>query len=278
LQTFFAPVANTPLGERQQTLRRAIQGAYERQGITSDTDAHHNPSPTVSDVIDVLEQFKDRPREVEYATSGEQESVKSDAQSLLIDLRPSFRPDGDLSNLAKPTEFDLTDETIYIDLHQEEGARGRTETSLMMQVLFNAVYERAKQSDKRVVFAIDEAHYLMNDSTSLDFLETAVRHSRHYDISLQFITQTGGEFTLTPEARTIANLCSMAAIHRVDEAAEQLADWFGLSDRQIEWVRSAKAGNEEDGYSEALLNVDEEGWFPIRIRASEYEVEVIDAN
>jgi len=45
----------------------------------------------------------------------------------------------------------------------------------------------------------------MADATSLGFLETVVRHSRHYDISLQFVTQTGGEFTLTPEAKTIAD-------------------------------------------------------------------------
>jgi len=82
----------------------------------------------------------------------------------------------------------------------------------MIQVLFNAVYERAKGTEKTVVFAFDEAHYLMNHATSLEFLETAVRHSRHYDLSLQFIKQTGGEFTLTPEARTIANLCSITII------------------------------------------------------------------
>jgi len=131
-----------------------------------------------------------------------------------------------------------------------------------MQVVFNAVYERAKATEKKVVFVIDEAHYLMADATSLGFLETAVRHSRHYDISLQFVTQTGGEFTLTPEAKTIADLCSIVQIHRVAEEAEKLATWFGLSERETNWVRTAKAGNEEDGYSEALLGIDEEGWFP----------------
>lgn len=274
-ETFFANVANSPLGDRKQTLRRAVQRAYERQGITQDPTTHDQPSPTITDIIEVLEAILESPGDFGYTTPGEQEQVQSDAQSLLIDLRPSFREGGDLANLAQPTEFDLTDDVIYLDLHQEEGARGRTETSLMMQVLFNAVYERAKQTDKRVVFAIDEAHYLLNDSTSLDFLETAVRHSRHYDISLQFVTQTGGEFTLTPEAKTIANLCSMTVIHRVDEAADQLADWFGLSDRQVDWVQSAKAGNDDDGYSEALLGVDEEGWFPMRIRASEYEADLL---
>ncbi|AAV46024.1 transfer complex protein [Haloarcula marismortui ATCC 43049] len=274
-ETFFEQVAGNPLGDRKQTLRRCVQETYEQQGITRDPATHDQPSPTVRDVIDVLEQLLDDPAAFGYVTAGEQENVRTDAESLLIDLRPSFREGGDLANLAEPTELDIASDVVYLDLHQEEGTRGRSETSLMMQVLFNAVYERAKQTDKRVVFAIDEAHYLMNDATSLDFLETAVRHSRHYDISLQFITQTGGEFALTPEARTIANLCSMTVIHRVDEAAQQLAEWFGLSDREVDWVQSAKAGNGADGYSEALLGVDEEGWFPIRVRASEYEVEVI---
>ncbi|MFD1588115.1 VirB4 family type IV secretion system protein [Halorientalis brevis] len=274
-ETFFTHVASNPLGERKQTLRRAVQEAYERRGLTRDPSTHDRDSPTVRDVIAVLEDMLDDPTAFGYPTPGEQERVRSDAQSLLTDLRPSFREDGDLANLARETEFDLDAPVIYLDLHQEEGARGRTETSLMMSVLFNAVYERAKQTDKRVLFAIDEAHYLMNDATSLEFLEMAVRHSRHYDLSIQFITQTGGEFTLTPEARTIANLCSMTLLHRVNEEAEKVAEWFGLSEREVNWVRTAKAGNDDDNYSEALLGIDEEGWFPLRVRASEFEAEVL---
>ncbi|MFC6863072.1 VirB4 family type IV secretion system protein [Halomicroarcula sp. GCM10025817] len=275
-ETFFGHVANNPLAGRKQTLRRAVQEAYECMGITRDPSTHSNPSPTVRNVIDVLEELLEQPASFGYATPGEQSSVQDDAQSLLKDLRPSFREGGDLANLARPTEFDLDSSVVYLDLHQEEGARGRSETSLMMQVLFNAVYERAKQTEKRVIFAIDEAHYLMADATSLDFLETAVRHSRHYDLSLHFITQTGGEFALTPEARTIASLCSMTLIHRVNEEAEKLAEWFDLSEREVNWVRTAKAGNSEDGYSEALLGIDEEGWFPLRVRASGFEAKAID--
>ncbi|NHN48018.1 transfer complex protein [Halostella sp. JP-L12] len=275
-ETFFDHVANNPLGDRKQTLRRAVQVAYERQGITRAPSTHDRESPTVRTVISVLEALLDDPGEFGYVTDGERESVRTDAQSLLTDLRPSFRDGGDLENLAQPTELNLDSKVLYLDLHQEEGTRGRSETSLMMQVIFNAVYERAKQTDKKVVFAIDEAHYLMGDSTSLEFLETAVRHSRHYDLSLHFITQTGGEFALTPEAQTIANLCSMTIIHRVKEEAEKLSEWFGLSEREVNWVQTAKAGNEDDGYSETLLGVDGEGWFPLRVRASEYEVEQID--
>ncbi|WP_313696134.1 VirB4 family type IV secretion system protein [Halorarum halobium] len=274
--TFFEHVADHPLGERNQTLRRAVQETYEKRGITRDPETHTRDSPTIHDVITVLEEMVEDPEEYGYVTEGEQEAVQSDAQSLLKDLRPSFREGGELENLARPSEFDLDSKVIYLDLHQEEGTRGRAETSLMMQVLFNSVYERVKQTDKRVVFCIDEAHYLMNDAVSLDFLETAVRHSRHFDLSLEFITQTGGEFALTPEARTIANLCSLTVLHRVNEEKEKIAKWFDLSERQVNWVTSAKAGEDEDGYSEALVGIDQEGWFPLRIRASDYEAHVID--
>jgi len=274
--TFFEHVADHPLGERSQTLRRATQEAYRRQGITRDPSTHSKQSPTIRDVISVLESFADEPGEFGYSTEGEKQAVREDAESLLKDLRPSFREEGALANLAQPTEFDLDSKVIYLDLHQEEGAQGRAETSLMMQVLFNSVYERVKQTEKKVVFTIDEAHYLMNDASSLDFLETAVRHSRHFDLSLEFVTQTGGEFALTPETRTIANLCSITVLHRVNEEGEKIAEWFDLNDRQVNYVTSAKAGEDEDGYSEALVGIDQEGWFPLRIRASDHEAAVID--
>lgn len=276
-KTFFTHVASNPLGDRTQTLRRAVQETYEQAGITHDPATHGKESPTITDLLRVLESMLDDPDAFGYTNEGVQERVREDAEALLTDLQPSFREDGDFANLAQPTEFDLDSPVVYLDLHQEEGVRGQAETSLMMQVLFNAVYERAKGTDKRVVFVIDEAHYLLHDSTSLGFLETAVRHSRHYDLSLHFITQTGGEFALTPEAKTIASLCSMTLIHRVDEEADKLAEWFGLSEREVNWVRTAKAGNDEDGFSEALLGIDEEGWFPLRVRASPYERQVLDS-
>jgi len=39
-ETFFAGVADSPLGQRKQTLRRAVQDAYEQQGITRDPPIH----------------------------------------------------------------------------------------------------------------------------------------------------------------------------------------------------------------------------------------------
>ena len=79
-----------------------------------------------------------------------------------------------------------------------------------------------------------------------------------------------------PETRTIANLCSITVLHRVNEEGEKIAEWFDLNDRQVNYVTSAKAGEDEDGYSEAFVGIDQEGWFPLRIRASDHEAAVID--
>lgn len=46
---------------------------------------------------------------------------------------------------------------------------------------------------------------------------------------------------------------------------------------KINCVRIAKAGNDDEGYPEALLDIDEEGWFPLGVRASGFEVGVVDA-
>ena len=73
----------------------------------------------------------------------------------------------------------------------------------------------------------------------------------------------------------LANLCSITIIHRVKEETEKLGGWFGQSEREVNWVRTAKAGNDKDGYSEALMSIDEEGRFPLRVRASDFEAEVV---
>ncbi|MDX1747408.1 MAG: transfer complex protein, partial [Halobacteriales archaeon] len=130
-ETFFSQIAGDPLGARKQTLRRAVQESYERAGITRDPATHHSPSPTILDVIEILEAMLDDAAAFGYRSEREQQSVVEDAVSLLKELRPSFRANGDLENLARPTEFEFDANVLYLDLNQEEGRRGRSDTSLM---------------------------------------------------------------------------------------------------------------------------------------------------
>ncbi|MFC7166094.1 hypothetical protein [Halospeciosus flavus] len=139
------------------------------------------------------------------------------ATELLGQLRPFV--DGHYTNLAQKTDFDFRDEdVIYLDLSQQEGSGG--DSGLMMQLLFSLVYERAKETPKNVVFVVDEARYLLREAKSLEFLGQRIRHSRHFDTSIRFLTQNVRDFFSHEEAESIINNSAMTVLHRTEEIDE----------------------------------------------------------
>ncbi|WP_256335773.1 VirB4 family type IV secretion system protein [Halopenitus persicus] len=273
LTNFFA-LRGIPLDDRRTTLELGLREAYKRNGITEDISTHSNPSPTIRDIMDVFEELVDAPEKHIVRTDEESAKLQSDATWLLDQLRP-FDEGGRFSNLGKTSEFSIRDEdVIYLDLAQQEGSVDSS-TSLTMQLLISLVYERAKETDKEVVFVIDEARYIMQDATNLSFLETAFRHHRHHDLSIRLVTQTIDEFFEHPESEAILDQCSVKQFHRTDGMDEQWADEFGLNHAQMRYVQDAVPGNEETGFSEALVGVDGQ-WRGIRVEAMPAEKQVID--
>ncbi|MFP4074820.1 MAG: VirB4 family type IV secretion system protein, partial [Actinomycetota bacterium] len=276
IQAFFAMEGMSLTGKRG-VLSVAIKEAYRRQGITPDPTTHHNESPTFRDVLDVLDEISKHPAEYVGGEPDTVPDIEADlwlkrAGQLRMDMAP-FREGGEYANLARETEIDLTgSDVLYLDMQQIEG---KQKTGLMLQLVLRAVYERAKQTDKKVIFAIDEAHYLMQNEASLSFLERATRHARHYDLSRQLITQTVDEFfsradsdELAQKTKAIADNCVLKIFHQVEGLTDANADeWLDLSPPEAEFIRSAKPGSDEYGYSQALIEVGEEGRFPINVHA-----------
>jgi len=256
LTNFFA-LRGISLGDRRTTLELALKRAYKRQGITDDISTHSNPSPTIRDMMDVFEDMVDDPEEFVVRSDEEAGKIKEDATWLLDQLRP-FEDDGRHANLGQESDFDIRDEkVIYLDLAQQEGSVDSS-TALTMQLLISLVYERAKVSEKEVVFYIDEARYIMQDAASLAFLETVFRHHRHHDLSIRLVTQTVDEFFEHAESEAILDQCAVKQFHRLDGMDKAWADEFGLNYAQMRFVQDAVPGNEDAGFSEALVGVDGE--------------------
>ncbi|WP_338906470.1 VirB4 family type IV secretion system protein [Salinibaculum marinum] len=273
LTNFFA-LRGISLGDRRTTLELGLKRAYKRQGITDDISTHSNPSPTIRDMMDVFEDMVDDPEEFVVRSDEEAGKIKEDATWLLDQLRP-FEDDGRHANLGQESDFDIRDEkVIYLDLAQQEGSVDSS-TALTMQLLISLVYERAKVSDKEVVFYIDEARYIMQDAASLAFLETVFRHHRHHDLSIRLVTQTVDEFFEHAESEAILDQCAVKQFHRLDGMDEEWADEFGLNYAQMRFVQDAVPGNEDAGFSEALVGVDGE-WRGIQVKAMPKEKQVID--
>ncbi|MFC6862631.1 VirB4 family type IV secretion system protein [Halomicroarcula sp. GCM10025817] len=273
LTNFFA-LRGISLGDRRTTLELGLKRAYKRNGITDDISTHDNPNPTIRDMMDVFEDMVDEPEEFVVRSDEEAGKIKEDATWLLDQLRP-FEDDGRHANLGQASDFDIRDEkVIYLDLAQQEGSVDSS-TALTMQLLISLVYERAKVSEKEVVFYIDEARYIMQDAASLAFLETVFRHHRHHDLSIRLVTQTVDEFFEHAESEAILDQCAVKQFHRLDGMDEEWADEFGLNYAQMRFVQDAVPGNEDAGFSEALVGVDGE-WRGIQVKAMPKEKQVID--
>ncbi|MFC7131417.1 VirB4 family type IV secretion system protein [Haloferax chudinovii] len=273
LTNFFA-LRGISLGDRRTTLELGLRQAYERHGITDDITTHGNPSPTIRDMLDVFEEMVDNPESFVVRSDAEAEKLSDDATWLIDQLRP-FEDAGRYANLGKESEFDIRDEkVIYLDLAQQEGSVDSS-TALTMQLLISLVYERAKETDKEVVFVIDEAQYIMQDAASLAFLETVFRHHRHHDLSIRLVTQTVDEFFEHAESEAILDQCAVKQFHRLDGMDAEWADEFGLNHAQMRYVQDAVPGNEDASFSEALVGVDGE-WRGIRVEAMPKEKQVID--
>ncbi|USZ71426.1 VirB4 family type IV secretion system protein [Natronosalvus halobius] len=273
LSNYFA-LRGISLDDRRTTLETALERAYTRKEITDDIATHRNESPTMRDVLDILEEMVENPAEYVVRTSAEAGKIGSDATWLIDQLRP-FSQDGRYENLGRETEFDIRDEkVIYLDLAQQEGSLGGS-TSLVMQLLISLVYERAKETEKEVVFVIDEARYIMQDAASLEYLEVVFRHHRHHNLSIRLLTQTVDEFFQHPESEAIIDQCAIKQFHHLDGMDHEWAEEFGLNSAQMRFVQEAVPGNDRTGYSEALVGVDGE-WRGIEVRAMENEATVID--
>jgi hypothetical protein len=265
----FAHREGIDLGPERMTLTTAITEAYARKGITPDLDTHSNPSPTLVDVLDVLEEMATKPEEFIVRIESEAEEIAANATELINYFRPFT--DGQYQNLAEPSEFDLRDEdVVYLDLSQQE--KRQSGGGLMMQLVFSLVYERAKETADNVVFIIDEARFLMRNAANLEFLGQRVRHSRHYDTSIRFITQEVNDFFDHEEAEAIINNSFVKMLHRTQEIG-QWADAFGLNSQQVGFVKNASTGT--NGYSEALAEIDGT-WYPIQLFSTPAEHAVVD--
>lgn len=265
------------LGDSRDILGLAIEDTYSRKGITKDPETHSKESPTISLLIKVLRDMEENPEdyaEVENPNESELVNQIQDHASRLVLALGEFAEGGQYENLAQKSDLDLqSEDVVYFNLSQQEGTGG---LGLMMHLLLSEVYEQAKQRKEKVMFCIDEAHYIMSDAKSLDFLEQAVRHSRHYDMGINFITQTLEEFFAHEQSEAIAQQCSMRRLHRIESGlTEEIMDTLNLNQSHVSFIQDAEPGSPETGYSEALFGVDEYGYVPIRIYPSDFELETI---
>ncbi|WP_254533959.1 VirB4 family type IV secretion system protein [Natrinema gelatinilyticum] len=278
----FLDARDIDLGAETGVLSYVIDEVYRQAGIVEDDVSTHTPanSPTMQDVHRILCGIAENPDEHNIADSASaRERAARYADELAIAFQP-FREGGAYENLSHRSEIDILEgdnKVVYIDLGQIEGsASGIDRQTFLMQLLLSTIYQQAKNTDRNVELAIDEAHYLFEDQANLDFLETAFRHQRHAGLRMVLLSQTAQEFYETDQAEKIIGMCPIKVFHKLPDLDDGTADKIGLTEEQRRYVRSADAGKEDLGYSQSLVRVEEHGTYPLHVIADEFETRVIE--
>lgn len=276
VKTYYQNEEGLSLGRKQGVWRRAISTAYDRAGYHERDGAvtFGEEPPTLQDVFEILREMVDSPENFVDEALDEDADTIGDWKQRAIDIInndiQAFDEGEIYHNLTKPTDISLEgSDVVYLDLQRYNSDENR---GLMMQLLVSQIYEQTKTSDRKTMFAIDESHYMTRHSSDLAFLKQAVRHSRHYDLSVIFSTQTISEFLATTEdggltdtSEVILDNMSIQIYQYLKEMDRGLGDELGLTSSEVDYVRDAASGKEGQGYSEALLRVDEKGSYPIRV-------------
>ncbi|KDE56794.1 conjugal transfer protein [Halostagnicola sp. A56] len=278
----FLEARDIELGTETGVLSYVIDEAYRQAGIVEDNVLTHTSenSPTMQDVHRILCDIAENPDAHNIAESeSARERAAQYADELAIAFQP-FREGGSYENLSHHSEIDILEgdnKVVYIDLGQIEGsASGIDRQTFLMQLLLSTIYQQAKNTQRNVELAIDEAHYLFDDQANLDFLETAFRHQRHAGLRMVLLSQTAQEFYETEQAEKIIGMCPIKVFHKLPELDDSTADKIGLTREQRQYVRGADAGKEDLGYSQALVRVEEHGTYPLHVVADDFEKRVID--
>lgn len=274
IQNYVGQQPGLTFGDESQLLRSLILEAYNRNGITRDVYTHDKESPTLTDVLELAQEAKEEPKRWARGPQNPAE-IKEQAAQIGNILR-EFSEGGQYEHLSKQSEEDPfgDSDVIYLDLSQQE-ASGGGGTGVMGQLMFSLAYEKCKQYPGPAIYIIDEARFLFREAETLEYLAQRVRHSRHYNTSIRFITQEMDDFFEFPQAEGIVNNSSFKVIHQAPDV-ETWGDRFDLKQLHMDYVKNAATGTEHP-FSQALVQFPEKDqWYPIDIRLGENMLAIAD--
>lgn len=292
MKTHFQNNRSLDKGE-EGVLRRAIRFAYLSKGITRNPRTHANESPTIQDVIDILGEMAQEKRPTEFLdlddsldsqvdlikeeSDRNRERVAGFAHNVLLGLE-EFKKGGQWAMLNGHTTVDLNNRVVQFDLHNQVDETASGDDSLIMHIVLDFLFQRAKGSKSRTLVTIDEAHYMLGSEGPRGLLNTFARHSRHYNSGMTLISQTVSEFVKNDEAKEIYDQCDIRALMRHKDLGREETDALGFTENERSFVLSAQPGESGVGYSECLLDTTDSPTRRLQVYSHDLEHHAIDTD
>jgi hypothetical protein len=176
---------------------------------------------------------------------------------------------GSLRHCSGPTNVALGSGPVSVDF------RGVPDDQLAFHLsyLLDWAYGRMRDRPGVKLLLIDEAHLLVRQPATAEFLDRVVRHLRHFGAGVLLLSQTPEDFLGNDEGgATLRNLDAIGFL-RLPEVSETVRKFFGLTPAEGEWLPKARMPRDA-GYSESLWRIGELH-LPLAVIASTPEYEFL---
>lgn len=280
-----------PLTSVQEgVLRRVVKSVYHQEGISRDSRTHGKDEPVFDDLLHGLRDLSegDNPTDVFDAPSTTADQIQSiwggqsaqkkkiqNASHTLYLALEEFRKGGQFSFLNGRSNVDMTDNIVMFDISNVVGS-DKENQSIIMQIMLDFLFQRAKADTGRIMITIDEAHYLLDTESATQMLNTLTRHSRHYNAGLTLISQTIDEY-MHGKAKEIYDQCQIRILMKHEDIGEKAMQSLGLTEAERRYVMNDSIPGNDDRheYSSGLLQVNNES-IRLKVYANKYEKAAVD--
>ncbi|WKZ30231.1 MAG: ATP-binding protein [Candidatus Dojkabacteria bacterium] len=203
---------------------KAVNETYASKGILlDDPSTYSKKPPTISDLIKIFEKQGEEGKRIavellEYSHKGEM---------------------GDLYDNPSTDDVDFNSPMVVFNIQKVPDQ----EKQASIFYLSNFIWQKVLSNRNRKVLIIDEAHLLLKDESSANFMENLVRRGRKYNLGVISISQDVDDFLKSPQGSVIAKNADTALIlAQKKQSIPSLVKAFDLSDVERDYITRLTKG------------------------------------
>lgn len=203
---------------------KAVNETYASKGILlDDPSTYSKKPPTISDLIKIFEKQGEEGKRIavellEYSHKGEM---------------------GDLYDNPSTDNVDFNSPMVVFNIQKVPDQ----EKQASIFYLSNFIWQKVLSNRNRKVLIIDEAHLLLKDESSANFMENLVRRGRKYNLGVISISQDVDDFLKSPQGSVIAKNADTALIlAQKKQSIPSLVKAFDLSDIERDYITRLTKG------------------------------------
>ncbi len=203
---------------------KAVNETYAEKGIYLDnTQTYLKKPPTITDLIKVFKRQGQEGKRI--ATELLQYSHKGEL--------------GDLYDNPSTSDVDFDSPMVVFNIQKVPDQ----EKHSSIYYLSNFIWQKVLSNRKRKLLIIDEAHLLLKDESSANFIENLVRRGRKYNLGVICISQDVDDFLDSPQGSVIAKNADTALIlAQKKQSIPSLVKAFDLSSIEKDYITRLTKG------------------------------------